>query len=189
MFGRGNEILQLTGDMSKWDLFLISVKLLGHYPVDGWLRPACSYIKRRTSGIDWMIKLTRKLAVIQEILSEVKREGLMTWTWHIPKARTGVMWCGASSIVVGMVMEISGSVVEDAAWLRKKDDYNHINVAELEALLKGINMALKWGLREMEARTDSATVLSWVNSIVEESRRIQTKGAGEMIIKQRLDVV
>ena len=35
----------------------------------------------------------------------------------------------------------------------------------------------------MEVRTDSATVLSWVNSIVEESRRIWTKGAGEMIIK------
>ena len=80
-------------------------------------------------------------------------------------------------------------MVEDAAWLRKKDDYNHINVAELEALLKGINMALKWGLREMEARTDSATVLSWVNSIVEESRRIQTKGAGEIIIKQRLEIL
>ena len=67
----------------------------------------------------------------------------------------------------------------------EKDDYNQINEAELEAVLKGVNLALKRGLRELEVRTDSATVLSWVNFIVEESRRIRTKGSGEMIIKWR----
>ena len=41
----------------------------------------------------------------------------------------------------------------------------------------------------MEVRTDSATVLSWVNSIMEEIRRIRTKGAGEMIIKWRLGIL
>lgn len=35
-------------------------------------------------------------------------------------------------------------VAEDATWLRK-NDYNHINVAELDAVLKGINLAIKWG--------------------------------------------
>ena len=29
-------------------------------------------------------------------------------------------------------MEIEGTVVEDDAWMRKADDYVHINVAELE---------------------------------------------------------
>ena len=29
----------------------------------------------------------------------------------------------------------------------KKDDYNHINGAELEAELKGVNLALKWGIK------------------------------------------
>ena len=41
----------------------------------------------------------------------------------------------------------------------------------------------------MEVRIDLATVLNWVKSIVEESRRIRTKGAGEMIIKQRLEIL
>ena len=62
-------------------------------------------------------------------------------------------------------------------------------MAELNAVLKGINLAIKWGLREIEIRTDSAMVLSWVTSTVEESGRIQTKGAGEVIVKRRLGIL
>ena len=190
VFGRGNEIPQITADMSRRELFSISGKLLGHYPIARWLRPACSYVKRRASGINWDDRVDEgTVSVIQEILAEVKRNDPVTGTWHIPKTKTGVVWCDASSIAIGTVVEINGLVAEDAAWLRKKDDFNHINVAELEAVLKGVNLALKWGLREMEVRTDSATVLSWINSTVEESGRIRTKGAGEMIIKRRLGIL
>ena len=73
--------------------------------------------------------------------------------------------------------------------VEKKNDHDHINVAELAAVLKGINLAIKWGLREIEIRTDSATVLSWVTSTVEESGRIRTKGAGEVIVKWRLGIL
>ena len=73
--------------------------------------------------------------------------------------------------------------------VEKKNDHNHINVAGLDAVLKGINLAIKWGLREIEIRTDPATVLSWVTSTVEESRIIQTKGAGEVIVKRRLGIL
>ena len=57
-----------------------------------------------------------------------------------------------------MVLEINGKTAEDAVWLRKKDDFNHINVAELEAVLKGVNLAIKWGLESIELKTDSATI-------------------------------
>ena len=62
-------------------------------------------------------------------------------------------------------------------------------MAELDAVLKGINLAIKWGLREIEIRMDSAMVLSWVTSTMEEGGRIQTKGAGEMIVKRRLGIL
>ena len=52
------------------------------------------------------------------------------------------MWCDASSIATGVLLEIGGVVAEDAAWLRKKDDYGHINIAELEAVVRGANLAL-----------------------------------------------
>ena len=49
------------------------------------------------------------------------------------------MWCDATSMATGV--EIDDVMVEDAAGLRKKSDY--INVAELDATIKGINLALK----------------------------------------------
>ena len=79
--------------------------------------------------------------------------------------------------------------VEDAAWLRKKDDFSRINVAELDAVLKGLNLALKWGIRDITLCTDSATVLSWVTSIITAERRVKTKGASEMVVKRRLGTV
>ena len=53
MFRRGNEIPEIVGEISRQELFSIPGKLLGHYPVAGWLRLACSYVKRRASGVDW----------------------------------------------------------------------------------------------------------------------------------------
>ena len=44
-------------------------------------------------------------------------------------------------------------------------------------------------MREIEIRTDSAPVLSWVSSTVEVSGRIRTKDAGEIIVKRRLGIL
>ena len=59
-------------------------------------------------------------------------------------------WCDASSIAARVLLEMGDGPVVDAAWLWKKNDYGHINIAELDAVLKGINFALKWGLRDVE---------------------------------------
>ena len=80
-------------------------------------------------------------------------------------------------------------MAEDAAWLRKKDDYGHINIAELEAVVRGVNLALKWGLREIEVVTDSATVCGWVRLMLSEEKRIKTKGAAEILVKRRIGVL
>ena len=121
MFRRGNEIPEIEGEISRWELFSICGKLLGHYPVARWLRLACSYVKRRASAVDWEDRVDCKtLKVIQEILVDVEKEDPVTGAWHIPETKIGVVWCDASSIATGMVMEIGGLVAEDATWLRKK---------------------------------------------------------------------
>ena len=51
------------------------------------------------------------------------------------------VWCDASSLATGVALELDGKRIEDSCWLRKEDDSAHINVAELEAVLKGINLA------------------------------------------------
>lgn len=57
------------------------------------------------------------------------------------------MWCDANSIAIGMHLDVNGCVMGDAVWLRKEDDGIHINAAELEAVLRGVNLALNWILK------------------------------------------
>ena len=71
--------------------------------------------------------------------------------------RCGVMqvvWCDA----FGVCLEIDGSVVEDGSWLRKVGDGSHINLAELDAVVRGINLVISWKLNTIEVLTDSSTV-------------------------------
>ena len=82
-------------------------------------------------------------------------------------------------MVLGALLEIGGVTVEDATWLQKKDDSGHNNVAELDATMKDINLALKWGLQAMEIRTYLAQVASWIKSEVSGDKRIKTKGAAD----------
>lgn len=77
-------------------------------------------------------------------------------------SRIGRVWSDASSLAMGTVLEIGGVDVEGAAWLRKENDATHINVAELEAVNRGINLALKWNSKKLNLLTDSVTVYGWL---------------------------
>ena len=190
VFRRGNEIPALPAVVSRRELFSICGKLVGHYPVVGWLRVACSFVKRVAQGSKWADSVgSHATAVIAEILSRVKNEDPVRGRWSVTPSTQGTVWCDASSIAMGVVLEIGEVVVEDASWLRKKDDFNHINVAELEALVKGVNLACKWSLTNINVLTDSATVYGWVNLTLSEDKRVKTKGASEIIVKRRLGVL
>ena len=127
--------------------------------------------------------------MIGEVIERITKEDPVRGRWAVCNTTKGTVWCDASSIALGVVLEIDTVEVEDAAWLRKKDDFNHINVAELEAVVKGVNLAVKWGLSEITVVTDSATVYSWINLSLTEERRIKSKGAAEILVKRRLGVL
>lgn len=186
-FSRGNCIPDLPSNLSKRELFSICGSLVGHYPVAGWLRIACSYVKRRSEGATWDDFVgDEAVGMIGDVLARVHDEDPVRGYWFVERGKSGVVWCDASCLGVGAAVEVNGRIIEDAAWLRKKDDYNHINVAELESVLKGINLAIKWGLQDLEVKTDSATVCGWMKTVITEDRRVRTKGAAEMIVKRRL---
>ena len=68
------------------------------------------------------------------------------------------------------------------SWLRKADDHHHINVAELdEAMLKGVNLCIKWGVKDITIKTDSAKVKGWLGVTMSEERRVKTNGAAELL--------
>ena len=73
--------------------------------------------------------------------------------------------------------------------MRKKTDFSYINVAELEALLKGMNLVVKLGLKKIDLVKDWATVQEWVSHVLSGYERVKTKGAEDIIIKRRLGVI
>ena len=79
--------------------------------------------------------------------------------------------------------------MEDASWLRPKMDSHHINVSELDAVIRGLNTALRWGNREIQIMTDSASVFRWLEAIINKSRNIKTRSLYELLIRRRLDII
>ena len=49
-FTRGNEVPLVPGNLTRRGLFSICGKLVGHYPVAGWLRVACSLCEAEGRG-------------------------------------------------------------------------------------------------------------------------------------------
>ena len=190
-WSRGNTLPELTFPISRRQLFSVCGQLVGHYPVGNWLRIACSYVKRQSEGNKWDDPIgPRAELLLNDLLSQVALEDPVSGKWSVDReSKSGRVWCDASSIGTGVVLGIDDHVVEDAAWLRKKDDAMHINVAELDAVVKGLNLALKWNLKNLQIMTDSASVFGWLQSVLTGSHRIKTHGTAEMLVKRRLSLV
>ncbi|XP_067939140.1 uncharacterized protein [Watersipora subatra] len=73
--------------------------------------------------------------------------------------------------------------------LRKESDHLHINVAELEAVGRGVNLAIAWGFKTFTLAVDSLTVVNWMSNTVDRHHRVRMKGAAEMLVKRRLGVI
>ena len=71
---------------------------------------------------------------IKEVVEEVRTNDPVSGEWHVPKTDVGTVWTDASDLALGVVLEVGGTLAEDGTWMRKSDDYHHINVAELEAV-------------------------------------------------------
>lgn len=184
---RDNKIETLGPSTTKRQAFSLCGQLVGHFPVVGWLRPASSFVKRSLSELGWDEVIgTRARSMLEEVTLRVAACDPVRGIWVVPSGEAGVVWCDASTLAIGVVIEKEDIVIEDASWLRKPNDSAHINLAELEAVLKGVNLALKWDFKSLQINTDSATVYSWVSSMVSKDRRIKTHGLGEALVRRRL---
>lgn len=187
---RDNALPVIPEDLTRRQLFSICGQVTGHYPVAGWLRPACSFLKRSSSSGGWdeivSDDVRRKT---EEMIDKIRSSDPVRGKWGVPLTETGAVWCDASSIAIGVAVEIGGSIVEDKSWLRKEGDCSHINLAELESVIKGINAAVSWGLSNFTVFTDSATVNAWLRSVTEGDRKARTHGLGEVLVKRRLALI
>ncbi|XP_054267042.1 uncharacterized protein LOC128989196 [Macrosteles quadrilineatus] len=182
MWYRDNKLKPLDQVKTKKDVFSLCGQLIGHYPVASWLRPACSFVKRHLSDLKWDDLISeRAQTMLTNIMDRIDERDPATGKWAVSPGEEGKVWCDASSLAIGVCLEIEGEIVEDASWLRKQHDSAHINLAELEAILKGVNLALRWGLKKIVFITDSATVHAWVSSILTGDRPIKTHGLSEVL--------
>ena len=78
------------------------------------------------------------------------------------------------------------TVTEDACWLRPTNDAQHINLAELYAALKGANLARQWEAAVLHLVTDLACVHRWISNSLTGKARMNTRAAGEMLVRRRL---
>ena len=92
--------------------------------------------------------------MIREVVARVRQEDPVRGKWCVNGDELGV-WVDASSIATGVSLEHDGAAVKDASWLRKERDTQHINLAELDAVLKGVNKALMWKATILHLHTDS----------------------------------
>ena len=137
-------------------------ELVGQFPVAGWLRVACGYLQRctATEGIAWDSVISEGIqAKANDVAERLRDQGDPVYgSWPVDLTQEVVLWTDASSVAIGVALEVGGEVVKDAAWLRRTGDARHINMSKLEAVIRGINMCLRWKIRQFTLRMDSATV-------------------------------
>lgn len=82
-----------------------------------WIResPVLKNKVKEEKRVEFEKVVERWIMESEVILDEGKKENPVTRTWHIPKTETGVVWCDAHSIAMGIVVEIVGLVAEDAS--------------------------------------------------------------------------
>ena len=124
-----------------------------------------------------------------DLQKRVLNEDPVAGVWSASPSSQWKVWCDASNIAYGVVLEADGAVVEDQSWLRPADDERHINVAELDAVIKGLTLAVSWGLKDITLLTDSQTVFGWLGSLLNNTQRVKVSGLHEVVVKRRLQVI
>ena len=103
--------------------------------------------------------------------------------WNVDANVGFQVWVDASSIVIGVMLEGPNGVVEDASWLRGTGELDeHINLAELDAIIRGINLLIQWRGCQATIYCDSQTATSWVQDCLSGVARLCTKASSEAFI-------
>jgi len=166
---------------------------VSHFPVAGKARIMCSMLQRMTASehVSWddtvSEKILRAYKIVKDYISE--KGDPCNGKWLVDKEEKMNIWTDASSIAIGVALEVDGNIVEDGSWLRPKNDSSHINRVELDAAIKGLNLAVKWGKRKFNLKVDSKAVFGWLKSVIDKTHNVKTHALYELVIRRRLDYV
>ena len=85
------------------------------------------------------------------------------------------VWVDVSFLANGVLLEKNVTAIEAAS-----ERCCHINLAELDAVLKSINLALQWEFKKLHVPTDSLCVLDTLTG----KSSVRTEAATEIIIRR-----
>lgn len=188
---RCNGVPESPSILTRRSVFSLCGRLVSHLPVCGWLRPAAAFLKRKvnslTSSWDEKVDDHALRRLVDDIVKRVALNDPAHGRWDV-QGSEATLWVDASSLAVGTALAVEGNIIEDASWLRTERS-THINMAELDAVIKGMNLALTWGMLTLHIKTDSQTVLRWVSDALSGRCRLRTKAASELLIRRRLGII
>lgn len=187
-WSRNQAIPEVPKKLTRRSIFSWCGRVTSHLPVCGYVRPACSYIKRRATAVtstwDEDINDDDVRSMVLDLKMRCVGNDPAKGRWEVTSDEATV-WVDASSLALGVVLEVDGNIVEDACWLRQNQDA-HINMAELDAVLKGVNLAVAWKITSINLMTDSSSVYHWLSDAVSGKARLKTKASGELLIRRRV---
>ena len=99
------------------------------------------------------------------------------------------IWVNTSSFAMGMSLKDNGAVIKDACWLCPDNDTQHINLAEHDVVVKGINLALQWQAKVLHLKTDFWFMYHWLKNSLSRKAKVWTKAVAEMLVRRRLQTL
>ena len=107
---RDNSLPSVGSSLTRRELFGVCGQLVGHYPVANWLRVACSYVKRRSGTGSWDSSVPECARTMMcEVVERVSKDDPVRGTWLVPAGVKGRIWSDASSIALGVCVEVGGA--------------------------------------------------------------------------------
>ena len=90
--------------MTKRQVFSLCGKLVGYYPVAGWLRVPCSFVKRGCESNAWD-SFAGSVAIqrLREVLSRLDVDDPVKRTWSASSGKLNV-WCDVSQIAYDVAL-------------------------------------------------------------------------------------
>ena len=124
-------------------------------------------------------------SMLTETVARVTHDDSVRGNWCVD-GNEFTVWVDASSLALGAAFAVNEFIIEDACWLRPENDSRHINLAKLDATLKGVNLVLQWQARVLHIVTDSVCMHQWITDALSGKARLTTKASSEMLIRRQL---
>ena len=173
-------------------VFSVCGRLTRHFPVCGWLHVAAAFVKQRANDVTTGWDNETQDTLLRQKLEEIILRSSQTDLVHGDLCLNGqevTVWVDASSLATGVAVEYDRAIIEDPSWLQPVHADKHINLAQLDAVLTGVNLALHWRASVIHLRTDSDCVHRWISDTLSMKAKVRTKVASEMLIRRRLSTL